>query len=107
MSGLSSRHALLLLGALVFPLSFDTEVAAQPGYVPVLQSGPGLWTHPFGVVFPPTPNAAAPTWQDPTRPFVTARTWHIPDLSHPNLMPWAKEVMKKQIAELDKGKLQF
>jgi len=106
MAGFAARHKLLLAGALVV-LSFNTKLAAQPDYVPVLQTGPGLWQHPFGVVFPPMPASAVPTWQDPSRPFVTARTWHIADLSHPNLKPWAKDVMKKDIEEIDKGKLQF
>ena len=101
----SSPHK-VLAGALLFAVS-STEIAAQPGYVPVLQDGPELWQHPFGGIFPPTNGAALPTWQDPSRRFVTGRTWHIADLSNPNLKPWARDVLKKQIAALDAGKLQF
>jgi hypothetical protein len=107
MSGFASRHALLLVGVLVFPLSFNTKVAAQPGYVPVLQDGPRVWQHPFGGVFPPVPGSALPMWQDPSRQLIAGRTWHIADLSNPNLKQWAKDFMKKDIEEIDKGKLQF
>src|SRR5262245_8981866 len=106
MSGFAAR-ALLVGGALITALSVSTEVPAQPGYVPVFQNGPTLWEHPFGGIFPPTPAAASPTQQDPSRPHVAGRTWHIADLTNPNLKPWAKEAMKKEIEEIDKGKLQF
>ena len=84
MSGCASRHALLLVGALVFGLYLPTEIAAQPGYVPVLQDGPRLWQHPFGGVFPPVEGSALPVGQDPRRLRVAGRTWHIADLSNPN-----------------------
>ena len=106
MSG-SSRQALLLFGALVFALSFNTEVASQPGYMPVLQDAPRLWQHPFGGVFPPVPGSALPVQQDPTRVLIAGRTWHIADLSNANLKPWARDAMKKDIEEIDRGKIQF
>jgi hypothetical protein len=105
---LSSRHALLFIGVVVAGiLSVKSESEAQPGYRPILQSFPGLWQHPFGGIFPPTNNAASPTQQDPSRPHTPGRTWHIADLSNPNIMPWAKEMMRKEIDALDHGKLQF
>lgn len=104
---LSSRHALLFIGVAVFVLSLNTEVPAQPGYVPVLQNSPGLWQHPFGGIFPPVNGSALPTQQDPTRPHTPGRTWHIADLTNPNLKPWAKELMQKEIEAIDRGKLQF
>ena len=107
MSGFASRRALLQAGAFVFALSFNTEVAAQPGYVPVLQDGPPLWQNPFGGVFPPVPGSAVPMRQDPSRHLIAGRTWHIADLSNPNLKQWAKDIMKKEIEEIDGGKLQF
>ena len=107
MSGFVSRHALGLVGALVFALNFNTEVAAQAGYVPVLQDGPQLWAGPFGGVFPPVPGSALPMWQDRSRPLIAGRTWHIADLSNPNLKPWAKDIMKKEIEAIDRGKIQF
>jgi hypothetical protein len=107
MSGFASRNALLLVGALVFALSLDAELAAQPGYVPVLQNGPRLWQHPFGGVFPPVPGSALPMWQDPSRQLIAGRTWHIADLSNANLKQWAKDALKKDIEEIDAGKIQF
>ena len=107
MSGFASRYALLLVGALVFALSLNAEVAAQPGYVPVLQNGPRLWQHPFGGVFPPVKGSALPMWQDLSRPLIAGRTWHIADLSNPNLKQRAKDIMKKDIEEIDAGKIQF
>jgi len=46
-------------------------------------------------------------WQDPSRPLIAGRTWHIPDLSNPNLKPWAKDILKKEIEEIDGGKIQL
>ena len=103
MSGSASRRAVLLIGL----VAFNTGSAAQPGYVPVLQNGPRLWQHPFGGVFPPVPGSALPVQQDPTRLRIAGRTWHIADLSNPNLKQWAKDVLRKDIAEIDAGKVQF
>ena len=101
------RYLSVLVGALLVPFGAKTEAAQQPRSAPLLQDGPELWEHDFGVVFPPVPGSAPPTWQDPSRPFVRGRTWHIPDLSNPNIKQWAKDVMKKAVEELDRGKLQF
>jgi hypothetical protein len=103
----ASRYVPVLVGTLVVAFGLNTEAGEQPGHVPLLQDGPQLWEHDFGVVFPPVPGSAPPTWQDPSRPFVRGRTWHIPDLSNANIKQWAKDVMKKDVEEIDKGKLQF
>jgi hypothetical protein len=107
MSEFSSRCALVLIGALVLAFGVSAEAAAQPDYVPVLQNGPGLWEGPFGGVFPPVNGSALPMWQDPSRPLIAGRTWHIPDLSNPNLKQWAKDILKKDIEEIDAGKIQL
>ena len=107
MPGSAFRRTPLFVGALVLALSINTEVPAQPGYVPVLQNFPGLWQHPFGVIFPPVQGSALPTQQDPRRPHTPGRTWHIADLSNPNIKAWAKEMMQKEIEAIDRGKLQF
>src|SRR5687767_3865399 len=106
MSGSATRHALLLCGVLAF-LSLNTEAAAQPGSVPALQDDPRIWQHPFGGVFPPVSGSALPMQQDPRRVRIPGRTWANADLSNPNLMPWAKELMRKQIEAIDRGKIQF
>ena len=107
MSETHLRRALVMVSALVFTLSFGTVVQAGPGDVPVLQDGSRLWAGPFGGVFPPVPGSALPMWQDPSRPLIAGRTWHIADLSNPNLKQWAKDIMKKEIEEIDRGKIQF
>jgi hypothetical protein len=95
------------MGALIFVCCFNTDVEAQSGYVPVLQDKPELWTGPFGGVFPPVSGSALPMWQDPSRPLVAGRNWHIADLSNPNLKPWAKDILKKEIEDIDGGKIQL
>ena len=107
MSRLASRHALLFIGVVVFGLSVTTDVPAQPGYVPVLQNSPRLWQMPFGGVFPPVSGSALPVQQDPRRALIAGRTWHIADLSNPNLKEWARDHLKKDIEEIDRGKIQF
>ena len=102
-----SRHALLFIGVVVFVVSPNTEIDAQPGYVPALQNSPRLWQMPFGGVFPPVSGSALPVQQDPRRALIAGRTWHIADLSNPNLKAWARDHLKKDIEEIDKGKIQF
>ena len=98
--------ALALVLALVLALA--APAAAQPSYVPNLQSGPGGWTHPFGGAFPPVQGSALPVRQDPGHPFVNpVQSFRFGDLSNPNLKQWAKEVMKKDNDEIDAGKIQF
>jgi hypothetical protein len=85
-----------------------TEAAAQQGYVPNLQSGPGGWQHPFGGEFPAVPGSAIPMRQDPAHPFVnTVENFRIADLTNPNLTQRAKDAMKKDYDEIDAGKIQF
>jgi len=106
MSGFASRRVLLLAGV-ILAASSVTEVAAQRGYAPLLQNSPALWEHPFGGTFPPVRGSALPVMQDPSRRLIPGRTWHIPDLSNPNVKQWAKDIMKKDVEEIDAGKLQY
>lgn len=105
MPAFGSSRALFLAGGMVCLLV--TDAAAQRRYVPVFQDGPWLWEHPFGGQFPAVNGSALPVSQDPSRPLIPGRTWHIPDVSNPNLMPWARDVLKKEVEEIDKGKLQL
>jgi hypothetical protein len=104
-SSLSCTGGLLsLISALATPVG-----AQQPNQVPIFQSGPGGWTHPFAGEFPAVQGSALPVRQDSKHLFVNpVVSYRIGDLSNPNLKPWAKSVMKKDIDEIDAGKkIQF
>jgi hypothetical protein len=62
--------------------------------------------------FQPVPGRVPPVTSDPKHPFVpngTGRqpTYHIADLTNPNLKPWVKEAMKKDNDEVLAGKIAF
>jgi hypothetical protein len=62
--------------------------------------------------FQPVPGRVPPVTNDPKHPFVpngTGRqpTYHIADLTNPNLKPWVKEAMKKDNDEVLAGKIAF
>jgi hypothetical protein len=62
--------------------------------------------------FRAVPGRLPPVTNDPKYPFVpngTGRqpTYHIADLTNPNLKPWVKEVMKKDNDEVLAGKVAF
>jgi hypothetical protein len=62
--------------------------------------------------FQPIPGRVPPVTNDPKHPFVpngTGRqpTYHIADLTNPNLKPWVKEAMKKDNDEVLAGKIAF
>jgi hypothetical protein len=110
MSRFSSSRTLLAGSALMFAAAFGGGATAQPGaYVPNFQPDPGGWTHPFGGEFPDVTGSAPPMHQDPKYPFITPQqSFRIGDLRNPNIKPWAKEVMAKDIDEIvNHGKIQF
>jgi hypothetical protein len=62
--------------------------------------------------FRPVPGRVPPVTNDPKYPYVpngTGKqpTYRIADLTNPNLKPWVKEVMKKDIDEVLAGKIAF
>jgi hypothetical protein len=62
--------------------------------------------------FQPVPGKVPPLTNDPKHPFVPngqgrQPTYRIADLSNPNLKPWVKEIMKKDIDEVLAGKIAF
>ena len=62
-----------------------------------------------GPFYEPVPGRVPPVTSDPAHPFIpngTAKqpTFRIADLSNPNLKPWVKERMRKDIDELLAGK---
>jgi hypothetical protein len=62
--------------------------------------------------FRPVPGKVPPVTHDPKYPYVPngqgrQPTYHIADLSNPNLKPWVKEIMKKDNDEVIAGKIAF
>src|SRR5256886_14617529 len=104
MSGYATRSAFISAVAATLFVGFNPHVAAQTGDVPILQNGPWFWEHPFGGIFPPVKGAAPPVQQDPSRPVIAGRAWHIPDPSKPHLNDWAKRIMNEEVEEIDGGK---
>jgi len=75
----------------------------QVGWVGLMGTGPG---------FAPVPGRVPPLVSDPAHPFVPngttkQATYRIADLGNPNLKPWVKEHMKKDIDEVLAGKIAF
>ena len=65
-----------------------------------------------GPFFSAVPGRLPPVADDPAHPFVPngvgrQPTYRIADLSNPNLKPWVKEHMKKDIADVLAGKIAF
>src|SRR3954465_11189785 len=104
MSLLNWRSA--ALGCVLFGVAAAAPVAAQvpagapdfssnfAGWVGLGGGGPG-----YGAIPGKTPG---PIVSDPAHPFVpngggNQPTFRIADLTNPNLMPWGKEAMKKDI----------
>jgi hypothetical protein len=86
--------------------------SAQPVDIPDLQSGQAAWLHPPGGAFPAVEGSPMPVGQDPAHPYVGnggggQPTFRIGDVSNPNLLPWAKEAMEKDNAEVLGGKIAF
>jgi hypothetical protein len=86
-----------------------TSAAAQAQMAPNLQPDPEGWQHPFGGEFPDVPGSPRVMHQDTAQPFIgPVQSFRIGDLSNPNLKPWAREAMRKDIDEiLYQGKIQF
>ena len=85
--------------------------AAEPMAVPDFSSNLAGWVglNGGGPFYEPVPGRVPPVASDPAHPFVpngAARqpTFRIADLSNPNLKPWVKERMRKDIDELLAGK---
>ena len=98
--------ALVFLGAWAAPAK-----AQQPVSPPIFS-----WDLNVGWIgmgdFKPVPGRVPPVSDDPKYPYVPngagrQPTYHIADLTNPNLKPWAKEVMRKDNAEVIAGKIAF
>ena len=113
-----SRFA-LLLGAttLMAAAAFVAVATAQTAKgIPDFSSNGTAWKGPNGVNFIPVTGSPPPITNDPEHPHVSngeanrrrvQPTYRISDLTHPNLKPWAKEVMKKDNDEVLKGKIAY
>ena len=98
--------ALVFLGAWAAPAK-----AQQPVSPPIFS-----WDLNVGWIgmgdFKPVPGRVPPVSDDPKYPYVPngagrQPTYHIADLTNPNLKPWVKEVMRKDNAEVIAGKIAF
>jgi hypothetical protein len=89
------------------PIAAAMAQKAPPDFSANLAGWVGL--NGGGPFYEPVPGALPPVTSDPAHPFVPngARaqpTFRIADLSNPNLKPWVKERMQKDIDELLAGK---
>jgi hypothetical protein len=103
----SAGVCLLALMAGVLGLASSPQLQAQTGgprSVPDFSSGLAGWVN-VGGDFQPVAGAPAPSRNNSAYPYVSngearARgiqpTFRIADLTHPNIKPWAKELMKRE-----------
>jgi hypothetical protein len=96
-------------------VAFIAPAAAQKATPPDFSSNNVGWValNGNGPFFEAVPGKLpGPITQDPAHPFVPngigkQPTYRIADLSNPNLKPWVKEYMKKDIDEVLAGKVAF
>jgi hypothetical protein len=111
-------RALALMGAAIFAAAaFAAGAATESGTsLPDFSSNQTAWQGGNGVNFTAVPGSPPPITNDPAHPHIangeaTRRgvqpSYRIADLTHPNLKPWAKEVMKKDNDEVLAGKIGF
>jgi hypothetical protein len=98
------------MGGIVLSLGGLASAYAQPAQTPDLTGGAGGWIHPFGTnMGRAVPGSPPIVSQDPGHPFGGAggAGYRIGNLSNANLMPWVKDIMKKDTDEIDAGKIAF
>jgi hypothetical protein len=96
-----------LMGAVPVAPAVAQEKAAPPDFSSNYTGWVGL--NGGGPFYEPVPGRLPPVVSDPAHPFVPngvskAPTFRIADLSNPNLKPWVKERMKRDIDEILAGK---
>jgi hypothetical protein len=113
-SGGRVRAASVLVVVLGVALMTSAATEQQPAPPDFSSDGVGwIGLNGAGPFFEPVPGQLpGPVTNDPAHPFVPngtgkQATFRIADLSNPNLKPWAKEQMKKDIDEVLAGKTAF
>jgi len=100
----------------VAALSFSAQAHAQPTQWPDLGWGASAWTGIGGGEFIPIPGGPAPVSQDARYARVAnaqsritgeQANYRISDVTNPNLMQWAREVMQQDNEEVLAGKIAF
>jgi hypothetical protein len=89
-----------------------TNAVAQPAQWPDLGSGASAWNGIGGGEFIPIPGGPAPVTQDPNHIRVGNNVggqpnYRISDVTNPNLMQWARDVMRQDNDEVLAGKIAF
>jgi len=100
-----------ILAGLMGAAPTASAVAQQKAAPPDFSSNGAGWVglNGGGPFYEPVPGRLPPVVSDPAHPFVPngvgqPPTFRIADLSNPNLKPWVKERMKKDIDEILAGK---
>lgn len=109
------RFAVRFAGVPAALISVGTSFsdAAPGGSVPDFSSNGVVWAMRPGTDFTAVSGSPSPVRQDPARPYVGANpdgrqsTYHIADLTNPNLQQWVKDVMKRDNEEVLAGKIAF
>jgi hypothetical protein len=96
-----------LMGAIPVAPAVAQQKAAPPDFSSNYAGWVGL--NGGGPFYEPVPGRLPPVVSDPAHPFVpngvnNPPTFRIADLSNPNLKPWVKERMKKDIDDILAGK---
>jgi len=116
LSSLAKRKFALggILAVVLAAIVPSTSRAQQTSAPPDFSSDGAGWVgfNGAGPFFEPVPGRLPPISSDPAHPFTPNGTggqpsFRIADLSNPNLKPWVKEVMKKDIDEVLAGKTAF
>jgi hypothetical protein len=107
-----SMLAGVALAALAAAPALPQQNENQPNFGPDMMTG-WVGLNGAGPFFEPAPGKApAPVVSDPAHPFIPNGTGNQPsfrvaDLTNPNLKPWVKDRMKKDIDEVLAGKVAF
>ena len=108
---LASARAPLAAAVAALVATAVPPATAEQTTVPDFSSNLAGWVglNGGGPFYEPVPGRVPPVTSDPAHPFIpngTAKqpTFRIADLSNPNLKPWVKERMRKDIDELLAGK---